>query len=80
MSQMHSTQPTMYNFFCLKIEIKTKADLYMPCKAMAHSTKSMICQGASVTTGRRGSGSATEALICCYRTNKKVFKFIQYQL
>jgi hypothetical protein len=25
-------------FFCFKIEIKTKADLYMPCKAMAHST------------------------------------------
>jgi hypothetical protein len=29
----------MYRFLCLKIEIKTKADSYMPCKAMAHSTK-----------------------------------------
>jgi hypothetical protein len=26
-------------FFCFKIEIKTKADSYMPCRAMAHSTK-----------------------------------------
>src|ERR1700733_12465535 len=39
MSQMHCTQPTIYKFFCFKIEIKTKADLYMPCEAMAHSTK-----------------------------------------
>jgi hypothetical protein len=29
----------MYKFFCFEIEIKTKADLYMPCEAMAHSTK-----------------------------------------
>jgi len=28
----------MYKF-CFKIEIKTKADSYMPCEAMAHSTK-----------------------------------------
>jgi hypothetical protein len=40
MSQMHCTQPTMYKFFCFKIKIKIKADSYMPCKAMAHSTKS----------------------------------------
>jgi len=26
MSQMNCTQPTMYKFFCFKIEIKTKAD------------------------------------------------------
>jgi hypothetical protein len=39
MSQIHCTQPTIYKFFCLKIEIKTKADSYMPCEAMAHSTK-----------------------------------------
>src|SRR5882762_4844619 len=39
MSQMHCTQPTMYKFFCLKIDIKNKADSYMPCEAMAHSTK-----------------------------------------
>jgi hypothetical protein len=39
MSQMHCTQPTMYKFFCFKIEIKIKADSYMPCKVMAHSTK-----------------------------------------
>jgi hypothetical protein len=32
----------MYKFFCFKIEIKTKADSYMPYKAMAHSTKSHI--------------------------------------
>jgi hypothetical protein len=38
---MHHAQPTMYRFLCLKIEIKTKADSYMPCKAMAHSTKCM---------------------------------------
>ena len=38
MSQMsHCTYPTMYKFFYLKIEIKTKVDLYMPCEAMAHS-------------------------------------------
>ena len=42
MSQMHCTQPTMYKFFCLKFEIKTKADSYMPCEAMAHSTKSTL--------------------------------------
>jgi hypothetical protein len=31
----------MYKFFCFKIELtKIKADSYMPCKAMAHSTKS----------------------------------------
>jgi hypothetical protein len=39
----HCTQLTMYKFFCFKFELKkkkTKADLYMPCKAMAHSTKS----------------------------------------
>src|ERR1700676_1729392 len=41
MSQMHCTQPTMYKFFCLKIDIKNKADSYMPCEAMAHSTKSL---------------------------------------
>jgi hypothetical protein len=30
----------MYKFFCFKIELKKiKADSYMPCKAMAHSTK-----------------------------------------
>jgi hypothetical protein len=30
----------MYKFFCLKIELKkTKADSYMPCEEMAHSTK-----------------------------------------
>ena len=29
----------MYKFFYFKIEIKTKVDLYMPCEAMAHSTK-----------------------------------------
>jgi hypothetical protein len=40
MSQMHCIQPTMYKFFYFKIEIKTKANLYMPCEAMAHSTKS----------------------------------------
>ena len=41
MSHMsHCTQPTMYKFFYFKIEIKTKVDSYMPCKAMAHSTKS----------------------------------------
>ena len=40
MSQMHCALPTMYKFFCFKIKIKTKADLYMPCRAMAHSTKS----------------------------------------
>jgi hypothetical protein len=43
MSQMHCAQPTMYKFFCFKIKIKTKADSYMPCRAMAHSTKSMRC-------------------------------------
>jgi hypothetical protein len=33
----------MYMFFCFKIELKnTKADLYMPCKAMAHSTKYIL--------------------------------------
>jgi hypothetical protein len=32
----------MYKFFCFKIEIKTRADLYMPCEAMAHSTKSDV--------------------------------------
>ena len=30
-------QPTIYKFFYFKIEIKTKVDSYMPCKAMAHS-------------------------------------------
>jgi hypothetical protein len=30
----------MYKFFCFKIELKKiKADSYMLCKAMAHSTK-----------------------------------------
>ena len=34
MSHMsHCTQHTMYKFFCFKIEIKTKADLYMPCES-----------------------------------------------
>jgi hypothetical protein len=30
----------MYKFSYFKIETKTKADSYMPCKAMAHSPKS----------------------------------------
>src|ERR1700735_5431213 len=34
-------QLTMYKFFYFKIEIKTKVDLYMPCKAMAHSPSSI---------------------------------------
>src|ERR1700735_1514798 len=38
----HCTQPTIYNFFCFEIEIKTKADSYMPCEAMAHSPKSYM--------------------------------------
>src|SRR6202044_717859 len=42
MFQMHCTQPTMYKFFSFKIEVKTKADSYMPCEAMAHSTKSLV--------------------------------------
>jgi hypothetical protein len=25
----------MYKFFCFKFEIKSKADLYMPCEAIA---------------------------------------------
>ena len=29
----------MYKFFFFEIEIKTKTDSYMPCKALAHSTK-----------------------------------------
>jgi hypothetical protein len=34
------TLHTTHNeFFCLKFEKKKKADLYMPCKAMALSTK-----------------------------------------
>ena len=40
----HFTQPTMYKFFCLKIERKAKIDSYMPCKAMAHSTKWKVMQ------------------------------------
>jgi hypothetical protein len=39
MSQMHCIQPTMCKSFCFKIEINAKADSYMPCKAMTHSTK-----------------------------------------
>jgi hypothetical protein len=39
MSQMHCAQHTMYKFFCFKIKTKITADSYMPCKAMAHSTK-----------------------------------------
>ena len=35
----HCTQPTMYKCFYFKTEIKTKVDLYIPCKAMAHSPK-----------------------------------------
>ena len=36
MSQMsHCTQLTMYKFFRFKFEIKTKADSYMPRKAVA---------------------------------------------
>jgi len=35
----HCTQPTMYKYFYFKIEIQTKVDSYMPCKAMAHFTK-----------------------------------------
>ena len=41
---MHCTQPTMCKFFYFKIAIKTKADSYMPCKAMAHSTKCEVGQ------------------------------------
>src|SRR5882762_949889 len=52
MSQMHCTQPTMYKFFCLKIDIKNKADSYMPCEAMAHSTK-LNCVETSVILIRR---------------------------
>jgi len=29
----------MYKYIYFKIEIKTKVDSYMPCEAMAHSTK-----------------------------------------
>jgi hypothetical protein len=38
-SRCHIAHSTMHKFFYFKIEIKTKVDLYMPCKAMAHSTK-----------------------------------------
>ena len=43
-------QPTMYKFFYFKIEIKTKVDLYMSCKAMGHSTKFyfLVCQHSYV--------------------------------
>jgi len=49
LSQMHYTQRTMYKFFCFKIEIKAKADLYMPCKAMAHYTKYMCAESLQNT-------------------------------
>jgi len=29
----------VYEFFCFKIKTKSRVDLYMPCKAIAHSTK-----------------------------------------
>ena len=40
----HFTQLTIYKFFCFKIEIKTKADLYMSFEAMAHSAKLILIQ------------------------------------
>jgi len=36
---MQPTHCSVYEFFCLKIKTKNRADLYMPCEAMAHSTK-----------------------------------------
>ena len=39
---LHMAKPTMYKFFCFEIEIKIKADSYMPYEAMAHSTKSLF--------------------------------------
>jgi hypothetical protein len=39
MSQIYIAH-TIYKFFCFEIGIKTKADLYIPCEAMAHSPKS----------------------------------------
>jgi hypothetical protein len=48
----------MYKFFYFKIETKTKADLYMPCKAMAHST----CSRSSYDDdGRMQGGKSTAA-------------------
>jgi hypothetical protein len=41
----------MYKFFYFKIEIRTKADLYMPCKAMAHSTKYYKFDKLAIYTG-----------------------------
>src|ERR1700676_2798888 len=36
---MQPTHCSVYEFFCLKIKTKNRADSYMPCEAMAHSTK-----------------------------------------
>jgi len=38
----------MYKFFCFKIEIKTKADSYMPFKAMAHSPELILIQNGTL--------------------------------
>src|SRR5882724_9561848 len=53
MSQMSQCiQPTMYKFFYFKIAIKTRVDSYMPCEAMAHSTKFLFleCNRSHVRT------------------------------
>jgi len=36
---LSGSQGTFRKYINLKFEIKTKVDSYMPCKAMAHSTK-----------------------------------------
>jgi len=68
MSQMHCAQPTMYKFFCYKIEIKIKTDLYMPCEAMAHSTKSTW---PFMENGKGGnSGRVTRAQCLCSQIDR----------
>ena len=46
---MQPTHCTVYEFFYFKIETKNGADSYMPCKAMAHSTKSNLLENSAAS-------------------------------
>jgi hypothetical protein len=46
----------MYKFFYFKIAIKAKVDSYMPCEAMAHSTKSNHVERQAIIFSISGQG------------------------
>ena len=63
----HCTQPTMYKFLHFKIEIKTKVDSYIPCKAMAQQLPGRIWSCDALSTLK---SSKTNLFIILFYKNR----------